>query len=119
MEVDLQSLFGLHVTWCAQLHSLADTPQLPPPPPLLDSYTRAALLVSKDRRHLFVTPWTLPTVSELQLCPEWLAFVPCTPDMDCGVGEGDGKYLMNLEKYGDHNESTHIGGSRAQKVHTQ
>ncbi len=39
MEVDLQSLFGLHITWCAQL------------------YTRA-LLVSKERRHLFVTPWT-------------------------------------------------------------
>ncbi len=32
MEVDLQSLFGLHVTWCAQLYSLAETPQLPPPP---------------------------------------------------------------------------------------
>ncbi len=28
----------------------------PPPPPNWDSYTRA-LLVSKDRRHLFVTPW--------------------------------------------------------------
>ncbi len=33
MEVDLQSLFGLHVTWCAQLYSLAETPHL-------DSYTR-------------------------------------------------------------------------------
>ncbi len=28
----------------------------PTPPPHLESYTRA-LLVSKDRRHLFVTPW--------------------------------------------------------------
>jgi hypothetical protein len=27
MEVDLQSLFGLHVTCCAQLYSLAETPQ--------------------------------------------------------------------------------------------
>ncbi len=46
---------------------------------------------------------TLPTVSELQLCPEWLAFVLSTPYIvDCGVGEGDGKYLTNLEKYGDH-----------------
>ncbi len=42
MEVVVQSLFGLHVTWCAQLYSLA-----------------AALLVSKDRRHLFLTPWPL------------------------------------------------------------
>ncbi len=38
MEVDLQSLFGLHVMWCAQLFSLAETPQLAPypPPPHLD-----------------------------------------------------------------------------------
>ncbi len=55
MEVDLQSLFGIHVTWCAQLYSLAEAPQPPPIPPLWDSYTRA-LLVSKNRRHLFVTP---------------------------------------------------------------
>jgi hypothetical protein len=31
MEVDLQSLYGLHVTWCAQLTSLVETPQLPFP----------------------------------------------------------------------------------------
>ncbi len=31
MELDLQSLFGLYVTWYAQLFSLADTPQPPPP----------------------------------------------------------------------------------------
>ncbi len=49
MEVDLKSLFWLHVTWCVQLNSLAETPHL-------DSMARA-LLVSKDRRHLFVTPW--------------------------------------------------------------
>jgi len=29
MEVDLQSLFGLHVTLCAQLYSLAETPHPP------------------------------------------------------------------------------------------
>ncbi len=29
MEVDLQSLFGLRVTWCAQLYSLVETPQPP------------------------------------------------------------------------------------------
>jgi hypothetical protein len=33
MELDLQSLFGLHVTWCAQLFSLTETPQPPPLPP--------------------------------------------------------------------------------------
>ncbi len=48
---------------CAQLYSLAETPQpLPPPPPTpgnyLGSYTRA-LLVSQDRRHLFAIPWAI------------------------------------------------------------
>jgi hypothetical protein len=33
-----------------------DLPRNPPPPPHLDSYTRA-LLVNKYRRHLLVTPW--------------------------------------------------------------
>ncbi len=55
MEVDLQSLFGLHVTWCAHLYSSAETPQLPPSPRIWTRITRA-LLVRKDRRHLFVTP---------------------------------------------------------------
>jgi hypothetical protein len=54
MEVHLQSLFGLHVMSCAQLYSLAGTPQLPPSPCIWTRITRA-LLVSKYRRHLFVT----------------------------------------------------------------
>jgi hypothetical protein len=58
MEVDLRSLFGLRVTWCAQQYSLAETKPSHSIPPYLDSYTRA-LLGSKDRRrHLFVTPWS-------------------------------------------------------------
>jgi hypothetical protein len=55
MKLDLQSLFGLHVHRCT-LYSLTETPQLPPIPLHMGSYTRA-LLVSQDRRHLFVTPW--------------------------------------------------------------
>ncbi len=51
MALDLQSLFGLHVHSCT--HWLR--PRNPPPSPHLGSYTRA-LLVSQDRRHLFVTP---------------------------------------------------------------
>ncbi len=47
MELDLQSLFARHVLSC--------TYWLRPPPPELGSYTRE-LLVSQDRRHLFVTP---------------------------------------------------------------
>ncbi len=49
MELDLQGLLGS----CVQLYSLAETPQLNPPH--LGSYTRT-LLVSQDRRHLFLTP---------------------------------------------------------------
>ncbi len=56
MEVDLQNLFGLHVTWCAQLYSLAETPQ--PPPRIWTCFTRA-LLVSINRRHLSVTLWVI------------------------------------------------------------
>jgi hypothetical protein len=48
MELDLQSLFGLHVHRCID-------PPIPPLPPQLGSITRA-LLVSQDRRHLIVTP---------------------------------------------------------------
>jgi hypothetical protein len=51
MELDLQSLFGLLVHRCT--HWLRPRN---PPPPHLGSYTRA-LLVSRDRRYLFVTPW--------------------------------------------------------------
>ncbi len=45
---------------CAQLYSMAETPQLPPSPRIWTRNTRA-LLVSKDRRHLFVTPWCSDT----------------------------------------------------------
>ncbi len=31
MELDLQNLFGLHVTWCTQLYSFAEAPQPPSP----------------------------------------------------------------------------------------
>ncbi len=59
IEIDPQSLFGLHVTWCAQLFSLAETPQ-PQPSPRLWAHIRGALLVSLDRRHLLVSPWSHP-----------------------------------------------------------
>jgi hypothetical protein len=48
---DVQSLFGLHVTWCAQLFSLAEAPHL-------GSYTRGA--IGQLRRHLLVTPCIKP-----------------------------------------------------------
>jgi hypothetical protein len=51
MELDLQSLVGPHVNRCY----IGLIPRTPPPPHL-GSYTRT-LLVSQDRRHLFVTPW--------------------------------------------------------------
>ncbi len=51
IELDLQSLFGLLYPYAKQ-YSLTETPQSPPPH--LGSITRA-LVVSQDRRHLFVT----------------------------------------------------------------
>jgi hypothetical protein len=51
MELVLHSLFGL---LCTAVLTGRD-PTAPPLPPLLGSYTRE-LLVSQDRRHLFVTP---------------------------------------------------------------
>jgi hypothetical protein len=77
MELDLQSLFGLHV--CSCTHWLRPRNPRPPPIPLhFGSYTRA-LLVSQERRHLFVTPWknmfeSIPKVGE------WIKQVDC--DMD-------------------------------------
>jgi hypothetical protein len=57
IELDLQSLFGLLCT--LQLYSLAETTRLTPSPPHLDLFPMA-LLVSQDRRHLFVTSWSEP-----------------------------------------------------------
>jgi hypothetical protein len=49
MELDLQSLFGLHVHSCT--HWLRPCN----PPPLHFGLIYEGLLVSQDRRHLFVT----------------------------------------------------------------
>ncbi len=45
MEVDFQSLFGLHVTWCAHCTAvlIGWDPATPPPPPALDSYYEGAI----------------------------------------------------------------------------
>ncbi len=62
MELDIQSLFGLHV------HSSTNwlRPRKPPPPHL-GSYTMA-LLVNQERRHLFVSPGCPITVSQSLCC---------------------------------------------------
>ncbi len=57
MEVDLQSLLTLHVTWLAQQYS----------PPHLDSYTRA-LLVSKDGPTSLCNPLVTLLAIELTIC---------------------------------------------------
>jgi hypothetical protein len=55
MELDLQSLFELHVKRCAQLYSLAEKTRNPPPPAFgLD--IRGRYRSAKDRRHLLVIP---------------------------------------------------------------
>ncbi len=51
MELDLLRLFGLHVH--SSTHWLR--PRIPPSPRIW-VHIRRALLVSQDRRHLFVTP---------------------------------------------------------------
>jgi hypothetical protein len=45
---------------CVQLYTLAETLQLPPPSPRIWAHIRGAILVSQDRRHLFVIPCYLP-----------------------------------------------------------
>jgi hypothetical protein len=64
MKVDLQSLFGHHVTWCAHCTAVLIVwdPATPPSPRIWTRITRA-LLVSQDRRHLFVTTCSLSTLS--------------------------------------------------------
>jgi hypothetical protein len=52
MQLDLLILFGIHVHRCT--HWMR--PRNSPLPPHVGSYTRA-LLISQDRRHLFVNPW--------------------------------------------------------------
>ncbi len=51
IELDLQSLFGLHVHSCTHWLRPSNSPAFG----LI--YSTRALLVSQDRRHLFVTPW--------------------------------------------------------------
>ncbi len=83
MELDLQSLFGLHVHSCTQW--LRPRTLLPPP---LGSYTRA-LLVSQDRRHWPLTPkkglekglgrcWAAAQ-STCLIWPSYKLFFPPTP----------------------------------------
>ncbi len=52
---------------CANLLRPRIGPQPPPSPPHWDSYTRA-LLVSKDRRHLYVTPWSYHSLPLPRIC---------------------------------------------------
>jgi hypothetical protein len=68
MELDLQSLFGLHVHSCT--HWLK--PRNSPLPPHFGSFTRA-LLVSQDRRHIFVTPCIPQPAPSILLNPRFLS----------------------------------------------
>ncbi len=54
MEIDLQSLFGLHVHSC--YHWLRTRN---PPPPRIWARGRYWSMVRQDRRHIFVTPWII------------------------------------------------------------
>ncbi len=63
MELDLQSLFGL---LCIAVLIFWRTRNSPPPPPPFGLTYEGALLVSQDRRHLFVTPLFLSLTQEEQ-----------------------------------------------------
>jgi hypothetical protein len=71
MELDLQSLFMLHVHSCTNWPETL--PATPPPPPHLGSYTRA-ILVSQDRRHFFVTTWFFVISADTQLSVHVIEF---------------------------------------------
>ncbi len=97
MVSDLQSLFGLqppcHVMYLSQQYSLplAETRNPPPIPPRLDSYT---LLVSQDRRYLFMTPCFLTTGIPpwpKQSAKPWKTLVKTLPLSACG-GAQAGKW---------------------------
>jgi hypothetical protein len=64
MELDLRSLFGLHVH--SYTHWLRPRN---PPPPYVGSHMRA-VLNSQDRRHLLVTPCVEPFNFTLHYCKE-------------------------------------------------
>ncbi len=57
MELDLQSLFGLHVQSCT--HCLAETPPPPPPPPRIWAHIRGRYRSAEidDMSLWVVTPW--------------------------------------------------------------
>ncbi len=69
MELDLQSLFGLPASMCSAV-LIGWDPATPPSPRIWAHVCTRALLVSQDRRHLFVTP-CLPQSAVL---PSWVCF---------------------------------------------
>ncbi len=74
MELDLQSLFGLHV----RRYTYLLRTRIPPPPFSLHlgSYMRT-LLISQDRRHLYVAPLSHLCAPFLFLSLYFLHFFPC------------------------------------------
>ncbi len=65
MEVDLQSLFGHHVTRCAQLHLLAQTP-LSPPSPRIWAHTSWAATVPYPKHLVTQCPFKAETTEKLR-----------------------------------------------------
>jgi hypothetical protein len=72
MDVDRQSLFGLHVTWCVQLYSLAETPQLPPPAIEVFGLVYEGA-IGQQRWRIFVTLCYCPTGQTIR------SYVLCFP----------------------------------------
>ncbi len=60
-RLNIELIFKDYLGFCVQLYSMAETPQLPPPPLHLGSYTKAQMVI-QDRRHLFATHWLQPKI---------------------------------------------------------
>ncbi len=70
MELDLQRIFGL---LCTAVLIGWDPATFPPPPPRIWAHIRGVLLVSLDRRHLFVTLYYVGTSERAEVASSRMA----------------------------------------------
>jgi hypothetical protein len=84
--------FGLHVTLCAQLYSLAETLQLPsPPPPAFGLVLRGRYWSAKiDDISLHVTPWLEP-IKTATKHPGFSSSISCQCFRCCKTWWGEGR----------------------------
>jgi hypothetical protein len=94
MELDLQSLFGL---LCTAVLIGCDPATPPSPLPLHLGFYTTALLVSRDRRHLFVTPWLVPRTTVQYLNAEAMGITSARPQAKLGYLRNKSLKLKSLD----------------------